>query len=406
LARWHVPANGLLGYVRVRLHPAERMHELALALVRPNSEATIGQDLIDYLTQFDKDVKPQPSDDLTDWILSFQSGGAGGLEKWRARHTLPWLIAALQAAKPGDAAAPELLAAARQVKPDSPAFVTVGYHMVRLLPPDDAHAKAAELLAGNLPLAARNQFRAKRMELARNFDEFLEFASRRPVAEASDEGVRLLVPDATEDYLDADAADILNRDIPLALLKQAAASSRLPDRIRQELGRVASVRALLLSDSPPFDEVLALLNMPGMRPYIDSGYGRYTRELAKIDSYRDNWWCSSGAIYVPFNSILRKPTFPGAPFLSAADREQAAAEWKKLQSLPTAPDWFVAQTLAFAQAHPQDPRVPEALHLAVRATRYGCTDTATGDLSHRAFDLLHRRYPDNEWARKTPYWFD
>ena len=35
--RWHAPANSLLGYVRVRLHPAERMHELALALVKPNS---------------------------------------------------------------------------------------------------------------------------------------------------------------------------------------------------------------------------------------------------------------------------------------------------------------------------------------------------------------------------------
>jgi hypothetical protein len=26
---------------------------------------------------------------------------------------------------------------------------------------------------------------------------------------------------------------------------------------------------------------------------------------------------------------------------------------------------------------PNDPRVPEALHLAVRATRYGCTDDET-----------------------------
>jgi hypothetical protein len=76
-----------------------------------------------------------------------------------------------------------------------------------------------------------------------------------------------------------------------------------------------------------------------------------------------------------------------------------------LQSLPTAPDWLAAQTLAFAQAHSQDPRVPEALHLVVRATRYGCTGNLTGDFSHRAFDLLHRRYPASDWAAKTPYWF-
>ena len=66
---------------------------------------------------------------------------------------------------------------------------------------------------------------------------------------------------------------------------------------------------------------------------------------------------------------------------------------------------LAAQTLAFAQAPPQDPRVPEALHLVVRATRYGCTGDQTGDFSHRALDLLHRRYPAAEWAGKTPYWF-
>ena len=73
LTRWHAPAIGLLGYVRARLHPAERMHELALALVRPDSQATIGQDLIDYRMLFDKDLKPQANDDLTDWILSFHT---------------------------------------------------------------------------------------------------------------------------------------------------------------------------------------------------------------------------------------------------------------------------------------------------------------------------------------------
>ena len=73
--------------------------------------------------------------------------------------------------------------------------------------------------------------------------------------------------------------------------------------------------------------------------------------------------------------------------------------------MATAPDWLAAQTLAFAQQHPQDPRVPEALYLAVRATRYGCTDSQTGDFSQRAFDVLHRRFPNTEWAKKTPYWF-
>lgn len=382
LKRWHAPAGRLLGYVEAHLHPAERMHQLAIALVRPDSEATIGQDLIDYRMLFDKGVLPQPNDELTDWIQSFQAGGTGAVEIWRAHHTLPWLVAALQVPKPSDAAAPELLAAASEVTSDSPAYLTVNYQQVRLLPPNDARVLADKLLAGKMPSSARNQFRAQHMRLARDFEDFLRYAPRRTVAGAQ------------RDLLDGDSATILDHDIPLALLRQASTSPLLPDAVRQQLKDVISVRTLLLARAPGFDDVFALLKTPGMRPYVDSGYGRYTKEPAKIDPYRDNWWCSAKAI-----------DSPGAPFLPAAARAQAAAERQKLQSVPTAPDWLAAQTLAFARAHPQDPRVPEALYLVVRATRYGCTGNQTSDFSHRAFDLLHRRYPATDWAAKTPYWF-
>jgi hypothetical protein len=385
------PASRLLGFVEAHLHPAERMHELALALVRPDSEASIGQDLIDYRMLFDRGVTPPPNDDLTNWIRSLQAGGAGAVEIWRARHTLPWLVAALQVSKPGDAVVPELLAATREVKSDSAAYLTVNYHRVRLLPPNDARALADRLLAGKMPTSARNQFRAERMRLARDFEEFLRYAPRRPVAEITDE-VRTV--DAKQDLLDDDSAVILDRDVPLSLLEQASASTLLPDATRQQLKNVISVRTLLFARAPSFDDVFALLKTPGMRPHVESGYGRYTKGMTKLDPYRDNWWCAPKAI-----------DSPGAPFLPAAARAQAAAEWQKLQSVPTAPDWLAAQTLAFARAHPQDPRVPEALYLVVRATRYGCTGGQTGDFSHRAFDLLHRRYSSSEWAAKTPYWF-
>ena len=49
--------------------------------------------------------------------------------------------------------------------------------------------------------------------------------------------------------------------------------------------------------------------------------------------------------------------------------------------------------------------VGEALHLVVRATRYGCLDADSGNYFRRAFTLLHKRYPRDPWTRKTPYWF-
>ena len=62
----------------------------------------------------------------------------------------------------------------------------------------------------------------------------------------------------------------------------------------------------------------------------------------------------------------------------------------------------------WADAHRRDPRVPEALHRVVRATRYGCTgyDEDVGAVSKDAFVRLHRRYPDSEWTTRTPYWFE
>jgi Tetratricopeptide repeat len=420
-ARWHASAKALLNYVRTRQHPAERMHELALALVRPNSQATIGQDLTDYRLLFDKDVKPQIDDDLTDWIRSFQAYGAGAFDQWHARHTLPWLIAALQAAKPRDAAVPELLAAARELKPDSPGFATAHYHMVRLLPAAEARAEAEKLLSANPPASVRNQIRAQRMALAANFDEFLRYAARAAVGEQSFD---ITPAKGGPELLDSDSVLILNRDIPLALLKQAAASPMLPAAARSELTNVIAVRTLVLSPSPDFDSVFKLLNAPGMAPYLEWGLGRFTKELAKIDPLRDNWWCGENAANLavnpsstplaangaylavsPSSTPAGEARAQGAAFLSAGEREQAAAEWKSLQALPTGPNWLAAQTLAFAQSHPADPRIAEALYLVVRSTRYGCTDAATSGFSHRTFDLLHRKYPNSEWAKKTPYWF-
>jgi len=91
-------------------------------------------------------------------------------------------------------------------------------------------------------------------------------------------------------------------------------------------------------------------------------------------------------------------------FLDQAQQKIAAEEWQQLSNLGAAPSYLSRHVLDWAQKHPDDPRVPEALHLAVRSTRYGCVDAATS-YSKQAFQLLHRRYPDSSWAKKTPYWY-
>jgi hypothetical protein len=68
-----------------------------------------------------------------------------------------------------------------------------------------------------------------------------------------------------------------------------------------------------------------------------------------------------------------------------------------------APTFLAAEAIAYATRHPGDPRSPEALHLAVRATRYGCVDDQTSKFSKKAFRLLHKKWPKSDWARKTKY---
>jgi TolA-binding protein len=64
------------------------------------------------------------------------------------------------------------------------------------------------------------------------------------------------------------------------------------------------------------------------------------------------------------------------------------------------------QALAWAEAHPDDPRIPESLRLAVRAARFACGgDPQTDRWAKRAFRLLHGRYPQTDAARRTPYWY-
>ncbi|MEQ1867839.1 MAG: hypothetical protein ABL996_24735, partial [Micropepsaceae bacterium] len=54
-----------------------------------------------------------------------------------------------------------------------------------------------------------------------------------------------------------------------------------------------------------------------------------------------------------------------------------------------------------------DKDLPETLHLAVRATRFGCRRSgAHGAYSRAAFEYLHDHYPSSDWTKKTPFWFN
>jgi hypothetical protein len=461
--------RALLRFVELRLHPDRKLAELSLSATARNAGPRLAREVTDFHYLFDRlPALPRPKnlEDLPDWLLTFQAKNRESFDhsfdRWKSMRSLPWILAALTKAAPEDSAIPELLSTAERIPGDSPAYVTAAFHSQRLLAgsghAEEARSRLDALLSAKparYSNSARNLLRAQRMKLARNLREFLANAPRTPVGGEfiGLGGEGSVVPDAAKPQFDADAAAVLNERLPLALLAEAAGSGVLPASLRADVVQATWTRAVLLDDhrtgtalakvlatfasslerdlaayrnakegdARRFAAVLLILRNPGLRPYVTPGYAR-SAAREEIDNFRDNWWCGFEAkteaagfsfnhylihseLSAPLRMLYLSGSVDSPGFLSGDAKRQAEAERKRMASLATAPNHLAGQAIRWVLANPQDPRVPEALHLAVRATRYGCVDAATSRFSRQAFDLLHRRYPKNVWARKTRYWF-
>lgn len=403
-------------------------------------------------------------EDLTDWIATFEGtsseAGDHALARWQATRSMPWLIAALTLTKGNGPHAGELVAEAQKVKNSSAAFPAARYHAIRFLLESGKETEARTLLDQTLKTerarfdeSTVNLLLSQRMRLANNLSEFLADAARVPAALSwNDDGREIPAEDSeTSDetkakkgkpFFDVDAAHTINQQLPLSVLREAVKSNVLPAAPRLDLIQATWLRAAILGDTQTANEIAPLLaqlvpqtadlltsyqlaaqpdekkfaaiylwlKTPGLEPTVDPGLGRET-PLHQQDQLRDNWWCS--AAFQPAATEENKEviqftaTTTGAPprFLSPQEVQAAAKEWKALNSFGAAPNYIAKEVIQWANSHPNDARVPEALHLAVKTTRYGCGDADTGRWSKAAFDLLHRKYPNSPWAKQTPYWF-
>lgn len=408
-------------------------------------------------------------DDITDWLFTFQAEGDAALEhslqRWTETSLPSWMIGSLIKINAKHPKAAALLNTAAKVQPGSPAFQTVAYHNVRLMleagRKDEARQKLDDVLALKTPMQAstRNRFLALRMKLARNADEFFKFAQRPPAAVSyNEDGQELPVEESwlSKDDTDKDgnakmkpylagrvsfaedSVSVMNGALPLALLKDAALGTALPAHLRRQLAIAAWTRAVLLDDDdaaralapallalvPEMKAQLAtylaakdgterkdaalylILKFPGMRPHVDAGMARLTAH-AQIDNYRDNWWCGSdGSAYNTDGERGPKTAASEMPgFLTAPQQATVGVERRKLDALEIGPNDLCQRAVEWAKRSPTDPRVPEALALAVKATRFGCRDKQTRQRSKLAFDTLHKQYPNSTWAKQTKYYF-
>lgn len=254
------------------------------------------------------------------------------------------------------------------------------------------------------------------------------------------------------------AAQVFAQQMPLAKLVESARSTTLPNPLRREIVRSTWMRAILVGDTSTADQLQPLLaeldnplwkmmapfreassngrktsaarknddqknagdknddklfaavfltlQNPGLQPTVRQGLLRSTT-LGELDNFHDNWWCDNRADGRANddgrdqNAQARTKASPS--FLSAEDEKAAQNDLARVAELGPAPNFLTAAVLAYAAHHPDDARVPQALYLAVRSTRYGCSNKDTTNWSAKAFQLLHQHYPKSEWAEKTKY---
>jgi hypothetical protein len=456
----------LLGFVRFRLHPIEYQMELSASLMKPSDPETLVQRLIDYLayvgpqsylesTVIDEGTrKPRfleeggPGEWMRAISEEYRLSGEETLEKYAKYRSLPWLVAALMNAKGDEQDLDTALEAGAKVQSDSPAYLSLTYHGARLMRIRGRHAEARELTRSVLQrsdaaVSTKNLFKGLLVADAETLSEFLLNASAT-VAGSDTQGWEQRRGQTSEVRPLEEAAWILNHQLSLDVLSEALASGDLDPKVRKELAPMVFTRAVLLDRlevalkaAPVVAELnpemkplmtmvadangergrqlalFAIARSPGMRPYINAADPRGpfgTKDLMDKDIYGDNWWCSK-ATRTWFSSTppldqtgIIKPGLKPS-FVSERDQAAGEAELKALSGMPSAPSYVAPQVLKWANESPEDPLIPEALHRVVRMTRYGCADDDNSKYSKAAFMLLHKRYPQSEWTKKTPYYF-
>ena len=404
---------------------------------------------------------------IIDWLITFQSPADGArrhaMAEWRRTGSTPWLLAALAKASPSAADAPALIEAAGHIPSTSPAWFTATYHRERLLIGTTdiviAGKKTEGIKAAGIETSAQmkvveeggsesatNLFRGLRMQAATTLDDALVYAPRRILQRASeeqsaiDECLNVMKNpkrkyNCAEPKIDVEfgegSAALLNSEMPVAMLAQAAQSRSLPQPLRQSVAMMTWVRAVLLKNEAVaaqmlpllpeelrqqagpgvgFQPQLTILRNPGLRPYLDPGVQRsYSYDF--VESFEDNWWCSNWRSEYSDGGKSMAPS-PLA-FLPTEARTAGTEETRRLFALGSADEYLGTQVIDYARAHPNDKRVPESLYLTLRMMRYGCyhgyggekpgTDNAA-EIAHQVVELMRHHYPADPWTKKaTPF---
>jgi hypothetical protein len=467
------PAVELLNMIELRTSPGVAAARLGDAISKPDIH--LAQHLVDLAYVHDNALTHEDDarrSDLVDWELTMEGLASApkgvspqtaalkhAAERWRQTGNVAWLVAALSKLDSPD---PDLVRAAAAVPLSSPAWVSLTYYRLKLLPAGapartEIENVLAQLKSAHAPRNAINLFTVQARQKAESPAQYARLAPMEQVAE-DDDGygplpnsggslynakrstmAGLAVNVAGVERIDFDSAVVFNRQLPLSDLVSLVLDSKWTKQLRFELAMAVWTRAVLLDqpdqarrltavmvegepgwqpwltaydDATTPDErhvtaLLALMRFPSVRPYINAGAGR-EEGFAAYSSYRDNWWCA-GMGWPDYNTghnfsagyedPNQVPSVAAPGFVTPATEASARQELAALERIPDAPEYFGTQALAWVSAHPADKRNADLLGFALRAMRNGCNLERTTPLRQQVFNLLHKNYPNSSWAK-------
>jgi hypothetical protein len=464
LAALHEPTRAAVRAMLARLAPAARFEQLSSALDNPRANPYLDDHLGDWRVLADRELdlfnpergaRQAQRHQFIDWIVTLQScgfpdGADCGAQRAHAQaqwETLaaagdragarPWLVAALMLAKTVPAPMEQ---AALAVPPGAPEYATVRYHLARTYRIAEQAAKVRTIADAMLAMplgstGARNLFLQERFAAATSNADAAVFLLRQPVHEIDADTGESAAPEEAA-VPGSDGLDWINSSLPVADLLELARNPALGGALRNAIAGMAWIRADLLGQQEAALSAAALLEpastdfaaaareyrqgqtaearrhtlvLAALRLRLTSLLEAYEPHLtgpfvlsAPSETVASNWCGAAGAARV---DAQHDPERPPPPPATTNDPARLAREIATLNALPTATGFIGRHVMQRAAAVPADPDLAWLLYVVVQSTRGGCTDPDSHALSKQAFTLLHRRFPDSEWARKTPYFY-
>jgi hypothetical protein len=416
----------LILHIKVIEDPAKALLELSHALEGQEGALT-EQQLNDLFYLYKTREEFFKGADFIDWLTTYRDPKSfeKAYKTWREKKTLAWLIAALEVIPESASLPSDLLEATSLVPTNSKAHLTVRFLLARYYAkqsPQHSLNIINEVLKSTQPQSARNRFLDLRTQVADTFETFYESALQHPLMNTCMNGSKVSL-----DFSEESSKTM--HQLPTNRLKEIVSHENTPHWFKGQTQSVLFVRSLLLGNTQEAEQHLrelsqnnqafkslyeslriennrerktllmhlAILRFPGLTLL---SYPSYWRDFEKdqpdvIDresGLRQNWWHDS--------DVSR--AYKAPRFLDKRDQEKAKAEWGKLQNVLKngLTDYLCQKTLRWAESIPQEALLPELMHLCVRLSRF---DGVAPLSSFQVFKVLHGRYQNTEFSKKTPY---